>query len=152
MGKIVENPTDAGQAVILTTTEERVTGGYFDREGVWHEFGSGGGSGVNNPEATIKVVNNTGGGFPFYAIGFNDGLIVFNAEGIVNQGETTVITKIPHIVYPEDDPLFAIPIGVLTTVSNYTISETVNCEDDEGFIIIDDPNENTSFTITVSSL
>lgn len=59
MGKIVANPTDAGQAVILTTTEEGVTGGYFDREGVWHEFG--GGQGISlQPIIHVTLVNDGG--------------------------------------------------------------------------------------------
>lgn len=39
MGVIVINQTDAKQSIVLESTPEGVTGGYYDADGVWHEFG-----------------------------------------------------------------------------------------------------------------
>lgn len=57
MGKIVINKTDTGQKVLLDTTNEGVTGGYFDKQEVWHDFGGGGGG--NARTFFINTINNS---------------------------------------------------------------------------------------------
>lgn len=138
--------------ILLQSTEDEVTGGYYDGTGEWHEFGGGGE--INNPVATIKIINNSGGGFPFCTVQFNEGLIVFEDAGIQsNVTEKTVTTKVPYFQSPseEAEAFYAIPLSMFT-VANYTISEEVNCEEDEGYVFLTDPTMASSFTITVSQL
>lgn len=39
MGTIVINQTDCKQNVVLTSSLDGISGGYYDAEGVWHEMG-----------------------------------------------------------------------------------------------------------------
>lgn len=41
MGTIVINQTDCKQNVVLQSSLDGITGGYYDAAGVWHEFGGG---------------------------------------------------------------------------------------------------------------
>lgn len=45
MGKVIINETDHKQKIVLVTSEVGVTGGFYDPEGEWHDFGSGEGGG-----------------------------------------------------------------------------------------------------------
>lgn len=54
MGRIVINKTENGQTVILNDTSQEVSGGYFDKEMEWHEFG--GGKTFVNPEVHMTAI------------------------------------------------------------------------------------------------
>lgn len=89
MGRIVINKTDAGQKVLLDTNEEGVTGGYFDSEEVWHEFGGGGET--EDLLQTLEVTNNTNYNISIYSnrISTVDNKSVCNTTAVIRPSATS---------------------------------------------------------------
>lgn len=144
MGKIVINKTDAGQKILLDSNEEGVTGGYYDRQEVWHEFG-GGGSAEILPALTITFKNRVGQSV--YAPGeFNvtDGLLTKNGEeSLVETGDDYTYTAIVPNSVENGAYLFVGP-KVVTDMINCTIFDY----DGDRYIKITNVSEVASCTIT----
>ena len=57
MGTIIINQTDCKQNVVLQSSVDGITGGYYDASGVWHEIGAG----TEIPEIKVHVGKGTSG-------------------------------------------------------------------------------------------
>lgn len=142
--------------ILLQSTEEEVTGGYYDGAGEWHEFGGGGEGSIRNPIVNVKFINHTLDN----AFVSQDGEMVIN-DYITNTDSIPALTigeemtlKMCAFVYnyegmPEELNNKAI---WRPQRSNIAISELVNCtytEDGYGgyLVVVTDITQDASCTI-----
>lgn len=164
MGKIVANPTDSGQAVILTTTEEGVTGGYFDKQGEWHEFGGGGGSSLQ-PVVHLTLIND-GGENPFdiirldlnYEIINNHIYHPYTHRETIPVGGSFSWDALRPVIDDDGDSVFFNPIDTIRTnysgsnyvIPQYTLRTAENCSLEDGTIIVTDITKEASIELVVT--
>lgn len=81
----------SGNTIKLQSSPEEVTGGYFDSEEVWHEFGGGGGGPLTGKQFHIrqmKLSTDTNMFFPFQASIISGDESGKNVETIIGANAT----------------------------------------------------------------
>lgn len=132
--------------ILLQSTEEEVTGGYYDGAGEWHEFGGGG---EVTPILTIAVQNDdtfpyTFGGETLTTIENNK---VFYREVSVAPGESDSFTVL--VINKEFNGESGFFFDSLS--GSEIVSDMVNCtyDEDDEYIIITDPTKNASVHLVI---
>lgn len=143
----------SGNTIKLESTPEEVTGGYFDSEEVWHEFG-GGGSEINTPIITITVVDNTSGKpkmFPIYNI-TEEGVFEISFGSRLNSPCTSLM----KYQYANEGAGGFIFDANLSSADGAVYSNAVNCFFDETNMSVnftgEDVSQGCSITITINDL
>lgn len=141
--------------VSLQSSEDGVTGGYYDGEGTYHEFGGGGGT--ITPLLSVKVINNTNSTISVQPMLFfkTDHVCFNDYEEILSipSGETSEATG---IIIPEYQDTGMFVEGLRNFINgqdlnSFTPSEEVNCtvNIEENYLLeITDYTKNASLTLT----
>lgn len=140
-GKIFINETADKQKIELTTGADGVTGGYYDPEGVWHDFGGGGGGSNIQPLLTITFTDDTADNLKSKCWEIIEGHaeVDENFESPVNKGTTQTF------LIPKIDQGGIVAYGFDLPTSSAT--DLVNCTRDYGYIFVTDPTQPASCTV-----
>lgn len=124
--------------------EEGMTGGYYDTEDVWHDFGEGGGTTVKY--VTVTVVN-----------GKSASIQSVNGLGVDDGELVPILDEIPANGHITCDCACAFYNGSYATYdlpsfenSDLSFSSLVNCTDSFRTLIITDPDSPASATMTIT--
>lgn len=147
-GKIFINETADKQKVELTTGSLGVTGGYYDPEGVWHDFG-GGGSNLQpilhmtitlSPDSTYSSVTIS----PEYHI-VDGNMVAYSGSVSIDRGESY---SFDTLVLGDEDSAF-----IFEGESLKSVVSTDNCtvEDDEPYYYVEvtDPSKEASASVII---
>lgn len=142
--------------ILLQSTNDEVTGGYYDGEGTWHEFGGGGEKQILNPFVTVTWVNDSGDAFQYgpTQMIFTNNILMYLDDPITITEEPITYTLLSG--YFSDSDTFGCEVIYISTPSltaNVVESEncTYNMEDGTGFVLVDDPSKDASVSIKVVS-
>ena len=116
-------------------------------------LGEGGGGGITNPELTINVVNNSGGGIGVIKYDVNDSKLYRTYTNFQSNESGEAKTLVPVSIDENEDEVYMILYNDLTWAT-FSHSNAVNCtfDDDDEVMMVTDPTQPASFTMTVSSL
>lgn len=158
--RIIDMPPNK---VLLQSSDEGVTGGYFDSAEVWHEFGSGGGEGVKNPTVTINLIGNTTNRYniktPQYSV--ENGLFTKTTIPFLTQHGAS--TQLESLAIKNNEEGSEHTVYEFNTYAEYgtsfifVASDLVNCEfypQEDGIpsaLYVTDQTKNASITITVNN-
>lgn len=143
-GKIFINETADKQKVELTTGADGVTGGYYDHDGVWHEFEGGGNS--LQPVLHLTLKSEDEDQYALYNV------IVENSNGTLSYAdfelEPSQEVTFSTLLIGDDEGNYLLNIPVYkssTNLSNCTIEE----QGGNYFIFITDPTKEATAYVVV---
>lgn len=113
-------------------------------------LGEGGGGSIENPLLTVKVVNSKESDsvwFRYYAI--EDETLKEKFLKVEHGQNDTCTATLP---YSENDEVYYLDVNLAAMGESISITETVNCSEDDGNVVITDPSVAASCTITYLGL
>ena len=134
----------SGNTIKLQSTPEEVTGGYFDSEEVWHEFGGGGET--EDLFQTLEVTNNTNYNISIYGnnVSTEDNKSVYSNATLIRPSQTTSLL-FPFADNAVSGITIATRVGIATAADVSMLSATLTVDEEvRTSTLIATPQLNTS--------